>query len=90
MSDLDQMLSRLRDAPAPPGLAMIDAPVMEELCRIKSAPALNATTFGVAATMALMTGIAGSAIPATSAAATPISPFDSRLALAPSTLLGGK
>jgi hypothetical protein len=90
MSDLDEMLARLRDTPVPPGLAMIDATVMEELARIKAAPTLNATTFGVAATMALMFGIAGSAIPASSAAATSISPFDSRLALAPSTLLGGK
>jgi hypothetical protein len=88
MSNLDEMLARLRDAPVPPGLAMIDATVMEELARIQAAPPLSATTFGVAATLALMFGIAGSAIPATSVAATPISPFDARLALAPSTLLG--
>jgi len=90
MSDLDEMLARLRDTPVPPGLAMIDATVMEELARIKASPALNATTFGVAAAMALMFGIAGSAVPISSAAASPMSPFDSRLALAPSTLLGGK
>ena len=87
MSDLDEMLARLRDAPLPPRLAGIDAFVLEEVARLQATPPLRAGTFGVAAAIALVFGIAGSAIPAPSAAS-PMSPFDARLALAPSTLLG--
>lgn len=90
MSDLDAMLARLRDAPIPPGLATIDAAVMKEVARLQAMPLLSTKTFGVVAAMAMAFGIAASAVPSGSAAASPISPFDARLALAPSTLLGGQ
>jgi len=53
-------------------------------------PRLGATTFGLAAAVALFIGIAGSAVPIGSADASPISPFGAQLALAPSTLLGSQ
>lgn len=90
MDDLDEMLARLRDAPVPSRLAGIDAFVMSEVARRQAIPPLRAGTFGVAAVMALVFGIAGSVVPASSVAASTMSPFDARLALAPSTLLGGK
>lgn len=90
MNDLDDKLARLRDAPVPSRLAGIDAFVMEEVARLQAIKPLSAGAFGVAAVMALIFGIAGSTIPASSVAARPISPFDARLALAPSTLLGGQ
>lgn len=88
MSDLDEMLARLRDAPLPPRLAGIDAFVLEEVARLQATPPLRAGTFGVAAAIALVFGIAGSAVSAAPSAASVMSPFDARLALAPSTLLG--
>jgi hypothetical protein len=47
-------------------------------------------TFGIAAATALFIGIAGSAVPTRPADAKPLSPFDARLALAPSTLLSSQ
>ena len=82
MDHLDDMLSRLREA----RLAGLDSRVMAEIARLQAMPRLSATTFGVAAAVALFIGIAGSAVPVRSADAA-ASPFDARLALAPSTLL---
>ncbi|MFC0203278.1 hypothetical protein CA262_06030 [Sphingobium sp. GW456-12-10-14-TSB1] len=90
MDDLDQMLARLRNAPLPAALATIDSAVMEELARIRAAPALRAGTFGAVAVIALVFGIAGSVVQTDRGAATTLSPFDARLALAPSTLLSGE
>ena len=90
MDDLNQMLARLRDAPLPAALATIDSAVMAELARIQATPALRAGTFSAVAALALVFGIAGSVVQTDRAAATTLSPFDARLALAPSTLLGGE
>ncbi|QNA86651.1 hypothetical protein G4G27_23730 [Sphingomonas sp. So64.6b] len=88
MNDIDAMLARLRDAPAHPGLAMIDAAVFDELAaRAAPPPPLGARAFSVAAVMALAVGIAGAALPGAPANVTPISPFGAPSALAPSTLL---
>lgn len=88
MTDLDTVLARLRDEPAHPGLGTLDSRVMAEIARLQAAPSLGAATFGVASAAALFIGVAGSALPMSSADASPMSPFDARLALAPSTLLG--
>ncbi|MGH6617841.1 hypothetical protein [Sphingomonas sp.] len=88
MNDIDAILARLRDAPVHPGLATIDAAVFDELAARAAAPPLSARAFGVAAVMALAIGIAGAALPGTSARAAPISPLGAPSALAPSTLLG--
>ncbi|MGE4304976.1 hypothetical protein SAMN02927924_03966 [Sphingobium faniae] len=87
MSDIDTMLTRLRDAPVPARLATMDIAVMEELARLQSAPRLNGAVFGMAAAVALVIGIAGSAFSGSPRETDPVSPFDARLALAPSTLL---
>lgn len=88
MTDLDTLLGRLRDAPLDPRLHGLDDRVMAEVGRIQASPSVGNTTFGIAAVVALLIGIAGSALPAASAGASTITPFDARLALAPSTLLG--
>ncbi len=61
MDHLDDMLSRLREAPLDPRLAGLDSRVMAEIARLQAMPRLSATTFGVAAAVALFIGIAGSA-----------------------------
>ncbi|EGI53894.1 hypothetical protein SAMN05428950_10713 [Sphingomonas sp. OV641] len=90
MDHLDEMLAKLRDAPIDPRLAGLDSRVLTEIARVQAMPRLGATTFGLAAAVALFIGIAGSAVPIGSADASPISPFDAQLALAPSTLLGSQ
>ncbi|API61600.1 hypothetical protein Sj15T_40840 (plasmid) [Sphingobium sp. TA15] len=90
MDELDHLLSRLRDAPLDPRLGGLESRVMAEIARIQAIPRLGATTFGIAAATALFIGIAGSAVPTQSADPNPISPFDARLALAPSTLLSSQ
>ncbi|ARS28383.1 MAG: hypothetical protein KKD64_03735 [Alphaproteobacteria bacterium] len=87
MSDIDTMLARLRDAPVPARLAAIDIAIMEDLARLQSAPRLSGTVFGMAAAVALVIGIATSAVSLNPRETDPVSPFDARLALAPSTLL---
>ncbi|MES2058049.1 MAG: hypothetical protein V4564_19075 [Pseudomonadota bacterium] len=89
MTDIDAMLARLRESPVHPGLETIDTAVMDALgARASAATRLNGTAFGVAAVMALVLGIVGSAYPASPARAASISPFGPPSALAPSTLLG--
>lgn len=90
MTDLDTILAQLRDTPPDPRLAGLDARVLAEVTRLRASPAFGPATFGLAATAALFIGIASSAVPVQSADANPISPFDARLALAPSTLLGAR
>jgi hypothetical protein len=85
MKDLDTMLARLRDAPAPPGLAALDRTVVENLTRLQESPPPGAGMFGMAVAVALMAGIAGAALPAGPAPMR--TPLDAPLALAPSTLL---
>jgi hypothetical protein len=90
MTDLDTLLGRLRDAPLDPRLHGLDDRVMAEIARIQASPSVGKTTFGIAALAALLIGIAGSGLPAASAGASTITPFDARLALAPSSLLGSR
>lgn len=90
MTDIDAMLAQLRDGPVHPGLASIDAAVMDSLARrAQATAALSGKAFGMAAAMALIVGIAGSALPGGAAGAAPISPLGAPPMLAPSTLLGG-
>jgi hypothetical protein len=90
VTDVETLLARLRDAPLDSRLDGLDARVMAEIAGIPTAPSLGATAFGLASVMALVVGIAGAAVPASPADATPISPFDANQALAPSTLLGAQ
>lgn len=89
MNDLDKLLGRLREAPTPSRLSLIDEGVM---AAVAAHPAgrdtLTIATFGLAAVAALLVGIAGSVISPPTVYAAPIAPFGSPSALAPSTLLG--
>ena len=87
MTDLDQMLGRMRDAPDHPRLAGLDGRVMDELAGLRATPSPGVPMFGVAMTAALLIGVAASAWPSAGADARPASPFGPQLALAPSTLL---
>ncbi len=89
MTDIDAMLAQLRDGPVHPGLSSIDDAVMDELAvRAQATPVLSGKAFGMAAAMALIVGIAGSALPGGEVRAAPISPLGAPPMLAPSTLLG--
>jgi len=86
------LLAGVRELPAPLGLSSLDEAVLVELDRLnKGAPTVGPATFALALSMALLLGVAGAAVPTTSAvASSPLSPFDSRLVFAPSTLLSAE
>lgn len=91
MKNLDKLLSGVRGLPTPPGLASMDGVVLTELDRMRMTPRLGPAAFALAISMALLLGVAGAAVPGRSAGASPpLSPFDSRLAFAPSTLLSSE
>lgn len=90
MNDLDMLLRRLRDQPVPAELATIDAKVLEEVGRLQMWPNFSGGMFGLAAVVAVLVGVVGSQVPLGSSEPRVVSPFDSRLALAPSTLLGSE
>lgn len=91
VKNLDALLAGVRDLPAPSRLASLDRAVLAELDRRKAAPMVGPATFALAVSMALLLGIAGAALPATPAVASPpLSPFDARLMFAPSTLLSAE
>lgn len=89
MNDLDAMLTRLAEAPAPASLDGMEARV---LARIAARPVAHAGVGIGAATiaMALLIGIFGAGVPAREASAmSPLSPLGPVSALAPSSLLDG-
>ena len=81
----------MRELPAPPRLASLDGAVLAEMNGVKVMPMVGPATFALAMSMALLFGVAAAAIPPNSGVASlPLSPFDSRLAFAPSTLLSSE
>ncbi len=88
MTNIDGALARLREMPVHPGLASIDAAVMADIDARASTPRSGAV-LGLAATAALLIGVAGSVIQPAPVLATGVAPFGAPAALAPSTLLGG-
>lgn len=90
MNDLDMLLRRLRDQPVPAALATIDAKVLEEVGRLRMWPNFSGSMFGLAAAVAVVVGVVGSQVPLGRSEPRVVSPFDPRLALAPSTLLGSE
>jgi hypothetical protein len=89
MTDIDAALARLRDVPVHPGLASIDAAVLERVAMDAAGQhPLSVKAFGMAAIAALSLGIASSVIPGMPASAASIAPFGTPPALAPSSLLG--
>ncbi|WOK35894.1 hypothetical protein [Sphingomonas sp. C3-2] len=90
MTDIDAMLGRLRERPVHPELDAIDAAVMDTLAERarERSESLGARGLSMAAIVALIIGVAGSAVPGTPVRAASISPFGASPILAPSTLLG--
>ncbi len=88
MTDIDSMLSRLRELPTDPRLAKIDAAVLDGLERKLAAQASpSGMLYTGAAALALFAGIIGAALPGAPTTAASTFPFGAPAALAPSTLL---
>lgn len=88
MPDLDQILSRLGATAVPLELAAIDDAVFAGLARSRREAMAASRMTGIAASLALVAGVAGGGISASAqAAARPLSPFAADTALAPSSLL---
>lgn len=90
--NLDEMLTRLGDAPLPARLSMLDEAVFAGLALRRSASSGGSLqALGVAAVVALAFGIASTGLPGTAAIAAPsLTPFGAPPALAPSSLLASQ
>jgi hypothetical protein len=89
MTELDQLLAKIRDLPPDPRLSSIDARVFDGLAVLAARPALPKAAFGMAFGIALSVGLVGAALPTPSAQASSLFPLGAPSALAPSTLLDG-
>lgn len=87
MDDLDALLRQLAHAPAPAGLAQMEARVLARLNARTVARAGRGLTIGTVAA-ALVMGIAGG-VPASATSASPLAPLGPSSPLAPSSLLAG-
>jgi hypothetical protein len=89
MTNIDEALARLREMPVHPGLESIEAAVMADMAARAASVPLTGAMLGIAATTALLIGVAGSVIQPAPVRAANVAPFGAPAALAPSTLLGG-
>jgi hypothetical protein len=89
MTDLDQLLARVRDLPPDPRLTSIDAGVFDGLAALAARPSLPRDAFGMTFGIALLVGLVGAALPTPTAQASSLFPLGAPSALAPSTLLDG-
>ena len=87
MTDLDTLLARLRDQPAPGDLAAIDAAVLDELSRRKAMHPIGPGAMSIAAACAMAVGIVSTVLPSRPVDASTLSPFGMSPALTPSSLL---
>lgn len=86
MSNLDDMLAQIGNAPLPSRLAMMDEAVFAGLAQYDRSSA--AKSFGIAVVVALAVGVVGAGLPGTPAVAAPTAtPFGVPSALVPSSLL---
>lgn len=85
MNEIDGLLMRLRDAPVPSNLLKIDGAILAMVAHRKRDNVQRPAA--AAAVMALIVGVAGSALPLTLVKAAPLLPFGAPAMLAPSTLL---
>lgn len=88
MNDIDEILEMLRSAALPDKLLQIDGAALAAIGRARSIEARNTSV--VAAAMALVVGVMGSALPPSPAKAAMTSPFGLTTPLAPSTLLASQ
>ncbi len=90
MTNIDAALARLREMPVHPDLESIDLAVMADIAeRTSASTSMSAAMLGLAATTALLVGVAGSVIQPAPVRMASVAPFGTPAALAPSTLLGG-
>ena len=85
MIDIDEILKVLRTAAIPDALMQIDGAALAAIGRTRRIEARNMNM--IAATVALVVGVAGSVLPTSPAAAAIATPFGLAMPLAPSTLL---
>ena len=86
MTNLDEMLAQLSNAPLHPRLAMLDEAVLAGLASRDTSSASR--SLGFAALAALAIGMVSTGLPGTPASAAPsVTPFGAPPALAPSSLL---
>lgn len=90
MTDLDQLLARVRGAAPPAGLGDIDEAVMSHLAQIRATPTPGFAAFSAAAALALVIGIGSSVVATTSVGATSLYPLGGVSPLAPSSLLDAR
>ncbi len=87
MTDIDTLLSQMRDLPLDPRLASIDSAVFEGIAR-SAQPRVSTGAMALVVALSLGIGVAGSLVPAEPARAASVFPLGAPAALAPSTLLG--
>lgn len=87
MSELDDLVIQLRQAPVPPALAAIDGEQLAGIAASRDNDLRRPIAF--ASIFALLVGIVGAGLPTEPAAARdPLTPFGAASPLMPSTLLG--
>lgn len=89
MDDLDRVLARLADAPAPAALDTIDAAVFAGVAA-RTEARRGAIGVGAIAAAALTIGMVGGELPAGAQPAVSLAPLAGGSSLAPSTLLVGE
>lgn len=85
MNDIDELLKLLRHAELPDKLMQLDGSALAATGHARRIEARNIRM--VAAAVALLVGVAGSAVPSSTAVAASVTPFGAATAFAPSTLL---
>lgn len=88
MDDIDEILGKLRNLAIPDKVWSIDGAALAATARAVRYEARS--TNMIAAALALVVGVAGSALPTSPAAAAIATPFGLAMPLAPSTLLIGQ
>ncbi|RYD90422.1 MAG: hypothetical protein EOP61_29590 [Sphingomonadales bacterium] len=88
MTDIDTVLARLREMPAHPDLASMDAVILAAVSARTARRPLSASVFGIAALGALSIGLAASMVPQRPTAGSSLALVGGEPALAPSHLLG--
>ncbi|KQM23896.1 MULTISPECIES: hypothetical protein [unclassified Sphingomonas] len=89
MDDLDRMLARLADAPAPDALDAIDAAVFARVAA-RAEARRGVIGIGAVAAAALTLGMVGGELPAGAQQSASLAPLAGGSPLAPSTLLVGE
>lgn len=87
MTDLDTLLSRMKDLPVDPRVGEIDDVVFAGMAR-RAGSQVSARAMALVAVLSLGVGVAGSVVPAQQVRAATVFPLGAPPALAPSTLLG--